>query len=106
MKTMIRPSFRALFNLRPALLLPSADRLLIPLERTSYRTLAAPTQLPQHPPHLPRMLSAMTAASVLELVSDNQLWFLGHLCRGEAQHVSGYRIHPEGDELPQSRFHL
>ena len=33
--TMVRPSFRAFFNLRPALLLPLPDRLFISFQRTS-----------------------------------------------------------------------
>src|SRR5713226_3378843 len=56
-KTMMRPVFGLFFNLRPALLLPSPDGLLVPLQSSSHRTLATPTQLPQNAPGLRGMVA-------------------------------------------------
>src|SRR5713226_6245081 len=56
-KTMMRPCFWAFFNLRPALLFPSPDGLLVPLQSSSHRPLATPTQLPQNAPSLRGMVA-------------------------------------------------
>jgi hypothetical protein len=52
MKTMVRPSFRAFFNLGPALLRPLPNLVFVALQRPPYRTLATPSQLPENPPGL------------------------------------------------------
>ena len=53
---MVRPSFRAFFNLRPPLLLPPPDLVFVALQRPSHRTLATPPQLAQNPPRLDGMV--------------------------------------------------
>ena len=49
MKTMIRPSFRAFFKVRPDRALPVGDGFFIALESAGGGALAAPAHLPQEP---------------------------------------------------------
>ena len=49
--------FGLFFNLRPALPLPLADLVFVPLQRTPHRTLATPAQLPQNAPGVPGVVA-------------------------------------------------
>ena len=59
---MVRLSFRAFFNPRPALPFPLPDFRLVTLQSASYRALATPSQLPQNPPGLRRMVADLAFA--------------------------------------------
>jgi hypothetical protein len=50
MKTIVRPSFWAFLNLRPAALLPVLDPRFVAFQSATHRLLYAPPQLPQDAP--------------------------------------------------------
>jgi hypothetical protein len=56
MKTIVRPSLRAFFNGRPAILLPIFDGGLVSFHGSPHRQLRAPVQLPEDLPHMAAMV--------------------------------------------------
>src|SRR5271157_5186256 len=60
MKTIVRPSLRAFFNLRPKLLLPAPNLFFVAHQGSSRGTLATPAQLPQNAPGLRGMVMDST----------------------------------------------
>ena len=79
---MVRRSFWAFFNLRPALPLPAPDLLLVPLQGAPRRTLTAPSQLPQDAPRMSGMV--LNAACLLDE--------MGHARRGPQAGLVAQRL--------------
>jgi hypothetical protein len=56
MKTMLRPSLRAFFYMRPARSTPAFDGFVVALSRATFGLLTTPAQTRQEPPHMTRMI--------------------------------------------------